>query len=97
MSHSITERNDDMEGYFAPTTIDKYDLKRLRKKLVMTQVEFASLVNVSKKTVERWETSDKEITGPITTLYQLLINSPELSEQFEIPKMIYPLRLKYFF
>ncbi len=86
-----------MKEYYVPEAIDKHDIKRLRNKLSMTQSEFAKLVNVSKKTVERWESTNKEITGPITTLVQVLLNSPRVLEQFVMPVQTYPLRLKYFF
>jgi len=86
-----------MKKYFTPESIDKFDLKRLRKKLSMTQIELAEFANVSKKTIERWESSDKEITGPITSLFQLINNNPELAREFEVPNKTYPLRLKYFF
>lgn len=86
-----------MKVFFSPTSISKNDLKKLREKLALTQGELAKLVNVSKKTVERWETSDKEINGPITTLFQLFNNNPDLANQLEIPHKYYKLRLKYMF
>lgn len=36
-------------------SIEGKDIKRIRNKLRLTQAEFAGLVNVSKKTIERWE------------------------------------------
>jgi len=95
--YNFIERVNRMKNYFIPKSIDKFDLKRLRKKLGMTQKEFAALVNVSKKTIERWESSDKEITGPITRLFQLMNNNLELASEFEVPNKTYPLRLNYFF
>lgn len=86
-----------MKSYYTPASIEKNDLKRLRHKLGITQAELASLVNVSKKTVERWESSDSEITGPITSLYHLLINNPALIQHFELPPRTEALRMKYYF
>ena len=74
-----------MKEYSIPEAISKYDLKQLRKRLGMTQMEFALFLNVSKKTIERWEMSDKEITGPITALYYLVNNDITLVERLEIP------------
>lgn len=91
------EGGDAMKEFLVPQSINKNDLKRLRKKLTVTQTEFAKLINVSIKTVERWESSDKEITGPITTLFQLLNNDITLVERFEVSQKKYPLRLKYYF
>jgi len=86
-----------MKEYSIPESISKNDVKQLRKKMCMTQAEFASFANVSKKTVERWEISDKEITGPITTLFCLIYNDVSLMERLEIPSKKYPLLMKYFF
>jgi len=86
-----------MKKFVVPEAVSKFDLKKLRKKLDVTQAEFASLVNVSKKTIERWETSDDDIKGPITTLFNLLNNDIFLAEQLIEPVEKYPLRLKYYF
>ena len=49
--------------------IQKYvtgsDIKRVRKTLRLTQKKFAELVGVSKATMERWETKEDKITGPV--------------------------------
>ena len=49
-----------MKEFLVPETINKNDLKKIRKKLGLTQAEFAKLCNVSQKTVERWEASGSE-------------------------------------
>ncbi|MBE5948639.1 MAG: helix-turn-helix domain-containing protein [Lachnospiraceae bacterium] len=73
------------------------DIKNIRKKLNLSQTEFAELVNVSKKTIERWESSvsDKEITGPIVTLVKLLNEYPQSSDDLKIPPKTYAMRLWY--
>jgi len=86
-----------MQDFYSPKSISRYDLKRLRSKLEITQGELATLVNVSKKTIERWESSDQETNGPITTLFQLFNNNPDLIKQFKIPQQMYKLRLRYMF
>lgn len=95
--YDINERSDVMKKYIVPQAINKNDLKKLRKKLSVTQAEFANLVNVSKKTIERWETSEDDIVGPITTLFYFLNNDLSLTEDIEEPDKKYPLRLKYYF
>ena len=52
-------------------TLTAADLKTIRSQLKMTQKEFAALVNVTNKTIERWESSDKEITGPMVPLVKI--------------------------
>ncbi|MGN0154432.1 MAG: helix-turn-helix domain-containing protein [Lachnospiraceae bacterium] len=84
-----------MERFAVSTKLRSRDLKALRKKLGLTQAEFAGLVNVSAKTIERWETSDKPITGPIVTLAGILNNYPQMEEELIIPEKEYSLRLWY--
>lgn len=56
--------------------IQKYvtgsDIKRVRKTLRLTQKKFAELVGVSKATMERWETKEDKITGPVVLLLKIL-------------------------
>ena len=51
-----------------PKEVTADDIKRIRKKLSLTQAGFAQLVNVSAKTVERWESEKNPITGSVVTL-----------------------------
>ena len=44
-----------MTGYAVKHSIRAEDIRILRKKLKLTQKDFAKLVNVSQKTIERWE------------------------------------------
>ena len=83
-------------NYVTPNSIKAEDIKALRGKLKMTQKEFALFCNVSKPTVERWEMSDKEITGPITLLAQIVLLHPDIAEELSLPKKKYPLRLWYY-
>jgi putative transcriptional regulator len=86
-----------MKEFITTKDIDKNDLKRLRETLDVTQAELADLINVSKKTVERWEASEKKITGPITALFQLFINNPNLAENMEIDSKKFALRMLYYY
>lgn len=84
-----------MKEFAVAKELKATDLKVLRKKLNLTQAEFAGLANISVKTIERWETSDKPITGPIVTLVELLNRHPHLAEELIIPEQEYDLRLWY--
>jgi putative transcriptional regulator len=75
--------------------ITSKDIKNTRNNLELTQENFAKLVNVSKKTIERWESSDKPITGPIVTLVKILNEYPQMVSTLEIPKSAYTMRLYY--
>lgn len=73
------------------------DIRSIRKKLSLTQKEFAELVNISVKTVERWETGDKPVTGPVVTLVKLLTENPQIPEMYRIATRPYPMRLWYMY
>ncbi|WP_035783556.1 helix-turn-helix domain-containing protein [Butyrivibrio sp. MC2021] len=86
-----------MGEYVTPDYISGNDIKLIRSVLGMTQKEFASFVNTSKRTVERWESSDEQITGPIVPLVDLLIKKNDYPESLRVPKMQYGLRLWYMY
>lgn len=73
------------------------DIKRMRSRLGFTQQQMAEFANVSKKTIERWESGNKEITGPIVTLARLVALYPQIQGNLRIPDRKYPLRLWYMF
>jgi putative transcriptional regulator len=83
--------------YITPKYTTAGEIKRVRNALKLTQKEFASFIGVSKPTVERWESGDGHITGPIVFLIEVLRRSPELKEEFEIPERSTPIRLKYYY
>ncbi len=72
-------------------------VKRVRKKVNLTQKEFAGFIGVSKPTIERWETGKSKITGPVVLLLQILDEHPEYIDSFLIPPKKYPLRLYYMY
>lgn len=73
------------------------EIKDIRKKLNLSQAGFADFVNVSKKTVERWESGKETVSGPIVTLIHMLREYPEFEQKMRIPEKVYPLRLWYMF
>lgn len=88
---------DDMKKFVTPEYILGENIKKIRKQLGLTQKEFAGLVNTSVPTIERWETSDKEITGPIVLALMLLAEKNDLVEELLIPEKKYPLRMWYMY
>lgn len=84
-----------MRQYITPVQITADQMKKKRKNLSLTQKEFAELVGVSKPTIERWETSDKPITGPVVQLLQLL--TPEYVASITVPEKRFPIRLWYMY
>lgn len=81
--------------FIIPEFTTAQEIKRVRKKLGLTQKEFAQLLSCSKATIERWETSKEKITGPIVLALQLLSEHPNYVQQVKLPKKVFPLRLWY--
>ena len=86
-----------MKKYAVNKNITGKSLRHLRNMLGMTQREFAGFASVSVKTIERWESMDTEISGPIAVLAKILKEQPELADLYEIPERQYPLRMWYMF
>ncbi|MCD8098006.1 MAG: helix-turn-helix domain-containing protein [Lachnospiraceae bacterium] len=85
------------EVYAMAERITAEEIREIRKKLKLTQAVFAELVNVSKKTVERWESGGAEVTGPVVPLIRMLQTYPEFEQRMRIPAKVYPLRLWYMY
>jgi len=82
-----------MHPYITPTEITAEQIKEKRKELGLTQKEMAELIGVSKPTVERWETSERPINGPVVLLLYML--DIEYVKKISIPPKDMPLRLWY--
>ena len=83
--------------FITPEYITADEIKAIRRKLSVTQKEFATLINSSKPTVERWERSKEGITGPICLLIRMLEKYPEYVEKLKVPEKEWPLRLWYMY
>lgn len=86
-----------MKKYAIISSIEGKDIKNCRRKTGLTQADFARLVNVSKKTVERWESGDAPVSGPIVMLVKLLNEYPQIPEEYHIPEKEYSMRLWYMY
>jgi DNA-binding transcriptional regulator YiaG len=53
------------------------DVKALRKKLDLSQNEFARLIQVNVRTLQNWEQGYRQPTGPAAALLKLVEKSPE--------------------
>jgi DNA-binding transcriptional regulator YiaG len=54
------------------------ELKKIRKRLGLTQVEFAALVGVAPNSIARQERGEMGIRGPLAKLTQLFAEHPDL-------------------
>lgn len=84
-----------MKKYAFKDSVYGYELKKFRELNDLTRKELSDFLNVSIRTLEGWETSDKAITGPIVTLFRIIQEYPEYLNKYEIPKQVYPLRMFY--
>ncbi len=93
---SLFVYNSDMK-YAIRSEISGNEIKEFRKKNKLTQAELADICNVSKKTIQRWETSD-EVNGTMASIIDLLNASDGVLDKLLVPKRDenYPLRLNYY-
>ena len=70
-------------------------MKRIRKKLDLTQKGFVGLLGCSKKTVERWE--KEPASGPVVLLMKLLERNMDYIKELEIPSQNLPVRMWYMY
>ena len=73
------------------------EIKKIRKKLHLTQKEFAQLVGSSKSTIERWEKENAQIRGPIVLLIEMLNHDMDYVVSLEIPPKELPIRMWYMY
>lgn len=86
-----------MKPYISDPKLSDSEIRSIRKTMGMTQKEFASLLGVSVKSVERWESGNCEITGTAATILQMLFFDPSLADKFSVPEKKLPLRLWYMY
>lgn len=84
-----------MKSFAFSENISSKELKLFRESHNLSRKQMADLLNVSIRTLEGYEITDKKITGPIVTLFRLLKEYPELIDKYRVPSQVYPLRLYY--
>lgn len=72
------------------------EIRDARKKLGLSQDEFARMIGCSKPTVVRWESAKNNITGPIVYVVNSLRNKANAGECV-LPIQESNLRLKYYY
>lgn len=83
--------------YITPQYTNSKEIKYVRSMLNLTQREFADFVGVSKPTVERWESGDEKISGPIVLLIEILKRNPDIEMDYTVSPKATPIRLKYYY
>ena len=59
------------------TTLGQIDVKSLRARLSLTQLEFSKLIGVSIRTLQNWEQGRREPEGPARALLQVVDREPK--------------------
>ncbi|ETR70005.1 MAG: transcriptional regulator [Candidatus Magnetoglobus multicellularis str. Araruama] len=76
---SFTKKELDLLGITIPEIkLTTYQIKSIRKKMNLSQMVFAKLLNVSPSSIRQWEQGKRKPTGPTKILYELLDKSPNL-------------------
>lgn len=60
-------------------TVTTPDAKTVREQTGLTQREFASLMQVSVKTLQNWEQHRRNPTGPAAALLKIVSSAPEVA------------------
>ncbi len=62
----------------APSPLSKEDIVKLRKKLRVSQSAFAVLLNISTKTVQKWEQGENKPNGSSLKLLSIAKKNPKM-------------------
>ena len=62
----------------APRPLSKEDIVKLRKKLRVSQSAFAVLLNISTKTVQKWEQGENQPNGSSLKLLTIAKKNPKM-------------------
>ncbi len=77
---SVQEMDKITKGKKAASRVTEFpepEVKAIRKKTGLSQVRFAILIGVSKRTLENWEQGRRHPTGPAKALLRILEADPE--------------------
>jgi putative transcriptional regulator len=79
---SIKQAGDIKKGKGEPGRVFRYgdsalDIKGVRKKLHVSQGEFALMIGVSRSTIQNWEQGRREPDGPAKALLRVAEKNPE--------------------
>ena len=85
------------EKYITSGGLSATEIKRIRAAFGMTQRELAELLNVSVKTVERWEISSKAVAGAPAALMRLYFSDPRMIDYVRIPDRDPSFRLRMYY
>jgi putative transcriptional regulator len=77
---SIKEAGKIRKGLVKPSRLFRYrpvDIKRIRKRLHVSQTQFSLMIGVSKSTLQNWEQGRREPDGPAKALLRIVDKQPQ--------------------
>jgi len=77
---SVREAGAIHKGATKPSRVFTYkptDIKRIRKRLHVSQAQFSMLIGVSKGTLQNWEQGRRQPEGPAKALLRVVEKKPE--------------------
>lgn len=77
---SVQEMDEILKGSVTPSRVTQFsepEVKNIRERVGLSQSQFATLIGVSKRTLENWEQGRRHPTGPAKTLLRILDADPE--------------------
>ena len=77
---SIEEAGKIRKGSIKPSRIFRYrpvDIKRIRKRLHVSQAQFSLMIGVNKSTLQNWEQGRREPEGPAKALLRIVDKQPK--------------------
>ena len=77
---SVEEMNQIVRGKKKPSRVTEFDephVKEIREQTGLSQVRFAAMIGVSKRTLENWEQGRRHPTGPARALLRIVNSNPE--------------------
>jgi len=80
IKQGLTEAIDYAKGKPNKAVVHKFtpvDVKAIRKKVAMTQAEFASTFGISLGTLRHWERGDRKPRGPALVLLNVVAKEPQ--------------------
>ena len=77
---SIEQAGRIRKGLLKPSRVFEYpplEVRRIRKKLQVSQSQFAMMIGVSKATLQNWEQGRREPDGPAKALLRIVDKNPK--------------------
>ena len=86
---SVHEGRTILRGEKSPSrrsTFEKLDVQKIRANYGLSQTEFASMLGISKDTLQNWEQGKRKPQGPARVLLQVAARHPEALRDVVKPK-----------